>query len=182
MKNFNIIAAYLKKTRGIGYKNTLPWPKLSADMKHFRNLTQTTTFNNSVNSVIMGRSTFESMGNKCLKNRLNIVLTRSKIVNMSNNIDTPIFVNSLVEALNITNMYDRLIDQRFVIGGEDLYTQALTSKYCNKLFLTEIDLVQNIDCDRFFPQIPESFKIVSETANGDLIFREYINGSQSDSS
>lgn len=173
MKNFNIISGYLKKTRGIGFKNTLPWPKIKADMIHFRNLTQTTTLQHSVNSVIMGRSTFESMDNRCLKNRLNIVLTRSKVDNDFKGIDHPVFVNSLEEALNITNMYDKIIDQRFVIGGEELYKYAIINDHCKTVYITEIDLNEDIECDRFFPNIPESFKQVDETINKNLTFRRY---------
>jgi len=116
-----------------------------------------------------------------LKNRLNIVLTRSKIDNGSSNIDAPVFVNSLAEALSITNMFDKMVDQRFVIGGEDLYTQAITSEWCDKLYLTEIDLVEDIECDRFFPPIPRNFKQVESKQNNRLTFQEYVNVSDPNS-
>lgn len=52
----------------IGNNKGLPWPKVSADMKHFRELTTGKT-------VVMGRKTYESIG-KPLPNRKNVVLTR----------------------------------------------------------------------------------------------------------
>jgi len=46
----------------------MPWPRLAADMKHFRKLTVGGV-------VIVGRVTFENIG--LLENRLNVVLSRS---------------------------------------------------------------------------------------------------------
>lgn len=126
MQNFNIVAAHLKNNRGIGYKNTLPWSKIKEDMTHFKKLTQTVEVPQSINSVIMGKNTFDSMGNKCLKDRLNIVLTRSDVNTSTtfNGLNSPLFVNSLSDALNVSNICDRQINQKFVIGGEQLYNQA----------------------------------------------------------
>jgi len=184
MKNFNIIAAFLKKTRGIGYKNTLPWPKIKEDMSHFKNLTQTTSLQKSVNSVIMGRNTFESMGNQCLKNRLNIVLTRSNVNNISNQfngLESPIFVNSLREALDITTIADKPVGQKYVIGGEQLYRTAITDENCKKIYTTEIDSNESIQCDTFFPEIPRWFKPIDQSQSNNLTFRQYVNVSDKSS-
>ena len=63
----SIIAA-IGKNNEIGKKNKLLW-HLPADMKHFREIT-------SGRTVIMGQKTFESIGNRPLPNRRNIVLTK----------------------------------------------------------------------------------------------------------
>ncbi len=187
MKNFNIIVAFLKGTRGIGYKNTLPWNKIKEDILYFKNLTQTTTLPQMVNSVIMGRNTFESIGNKCLKNRLNIVLTSSLNNNSRtfNGLQTPIFVNSLSDALNISNVSDRHINQKFVIGGEKLYRTAIIDDNCKNIYTTEIDSNEEIQCDRFFPEIPRWFKQIDhksdQSQSNKLTFRQYRNVSDKSS-
>jgi dihydrofolate reductase len=48
----------------------MPWPALPGELKFFREKTE-----NSV--VIMGRRTFESLGLKPLKNRVNVVISRT---------------------------------------------------------------------------------------------------------
>ena len=55
---------------GVGYLNQLPWPRLKKDMIRFRRLTHGEV-------VVMGRKTWESMGRRSLKGRLNIVVTSS---------------------------------------------------------------------------------------------------------
>jgi thymidylate synthase/dihydrofolate reductase len=54
---------------GIGFNNSLPW-NVKSDMKNFRE----TTINKT---VIMGRKTWDSLKNKPLKDRRNIVVTNS---------------------------------------------------------------------------------------------------------
>ena len=72
-RKIRMIAALSEKDRVIGKDNFLPW-KISADMKHFREVTKGQT-------VVMGRKTFESIG-RPLPNRVNIVITRDR--NFSN--------------------------------------------------------------------------------------------------
>lgn len=57
---------------GIGYKNKLPWNKIEGDLLRFKHYTQ-----NQV--VVMGRNTYESLPNKPLPNRLNLVVTSQKL-------------------------------------------------------------------------------------------------------
>lgn len=54
----------------IGHQGRLPWPRLPADMRHFREVTQGQT-------VVMGRKTAESLPDALL-NRINLVVTRNK--------------------------------------------------------------------------------------------------------
>lgn len=56
------------KNLGIGYKNDLPWNKISADFKHFKNFTLNKT-------IIVGSTTFDTL--PPLKNREIKVLTRN---------------------------------------------------------------------------------------------------------
>jgi dihydrofolate reductase len=57
---------------GIGKDNQLPW-KLPNDLKMFKKIT---TSGLQGNTIIMGRKTFESIGQKPLLNRLNIVVSK----------------------------------------------------------------------------------------------------------
>ncbi len=65
---------------GIGSKGTLPWPRLSNEMKYFRRMTTGCKDSAKRNAVVMGRRTWESIPeqHRPLGNRLNIVLTRNK--------------------------------------------------------------------------------------------------------
>jgi dihydrofolate reductase len=76
MNNFTMIVAMCEKTRGIGYQGTIPW-KSKEDMAFFRTTTTTVPSEEYINVVIMGRKTFESLGSRPLKERLNIVCSRT---------------------------------------------------------------------------------------------------------
>lgn len=117
---------------GIGNEGDLPWPKNSRDMQWFRDNTKGYV-------VLMGRTTWESIGSKPLPGRVNIVVT-SKDLNgpeftihgeMKNIVDT---VKSRYPDLHI-----------WIIGGADIYEQAIP--YCDKLYLTVIN--NRFECDRY---------------------------------
>jgi dihydrofolate reductase len=69
-KNREIAIIYARSlTRNIiGVRNSMPWPALPQELKFFREKTE-----NGI--VIMGRRTFESLGQKPLKNRVNVVIS-----------------------------------------------------------------------------------------------------------
>lgn len=114
----------------IGRGNAMPW-HLPADLAHFKRTTLG-------HPVIMGRRTWESIG-RALPGRRNIVVTR-----------TPGYqapgaqvVGSLDEA------WQAVADEpeAFVIGGGELYAQALAD--ADRIYLTEI--AGEVDGDTFFP-------------------------------
>ena len=65
----SIIAA-IGKNGQLGIDNKIPWT-LKEDMQNFKNLTLN-------HHILMGRRTFESIGGKPLKNRINLLVTRNK--------------------------------------------------------------------------------------------------------
>lgn len=158
MKSFSIVAACFNKSKGIGYNGRLPWKRIPEDMKFFNEITSKCK-ENKINSVIMGRKTFESMNNKPLKNRVNIVLS-SKNDNTYNIIDgVPVISSkSLSYALNITNVKNKQIDQCFVIGGQKVFEDAMSLQKCKKIHLTQVEEKETDVSDVFFPNIPEHFK------------------------
>ncbi len=142
---YHIVA--MAKNRVIGKDNKLPW-HFSEDLKHFKNLTTGST-------VIMGRKTFESIHHatkgKLLPEREMIVLTRKGKVNLPlDAFQRVFFLHSLDEALDRKN---RITENAFIIGGEDLYRQTIDK--VDGIYLTRIDA--DYDGDAFYPEIPDSF-------------------------
>jgi len=105
----------------IGRDNQMPW-KISADLQFFKRVTMGFP-------VIMGRKTWESIG-RPLPGRRNIVVSRNPdlILNGAE------LASSLDEALNRLSETPRV----FVIGGEQLFTQAFPK--ADQLYITEIEM------------------------------------------
>lgn len=184
--SFSIVAAMLRCNRGIGFKNTLPWPRIPEDMNYFSKLT--TNNNNNIikiNSVIMGRKTWESLPKiaKPLRSRINIVVSRNPEFkkSISKNIFDPfVYVtSSLDDALKLS--YSKpWIGNTFVIGGEQIFNEAIERTDCSKIYLTQIDMHNsNIECDKFFPKIPRWMKLDKtkqiRKENYTLDFEKYVN-------
>ena len=134
MSILSLIAA-MDRNRLIGRDNTLPW-RLPEDLRHFK----ATTLGKP---VIMGRKTWESIG-RPLPGRRNIVVSR--------NPDYPLQGAERAASLDaaLTLAEDTGTDEIFVIGGGDLYRQALPR--ARRLYLTEIDASH--EGDAWFPEIP----------------------------
>ena len=95
---------------GIGFQNALPTWNLPHDMRRFRELTKD-------NIVVMGRSTYASIGNKPLKDRkLNIIITSNpdKYESIANEV---VFM-TLDQWLEYTTKTN---DDFYVIGGAVLW-------------------------------------------------------------
>ena len=127
----SIIVA-IAENNAIGKDNKLLW-NLPTDLKHFKTIT-------SGHTVIMGRKTFDSMG-KPLPNRRNIVVTRKE--------------DLLIMGAEVTNTLEHALalcaheDEVFIIGGAQIYAQALT--LTDKIYLTVVH--KNYDADTFFPEL-----------------------------
>lgn len=118
----------------IGKDNDLIW-HLSNDLKRFKALT-------NGHHIIMGRKTFESFP-KPLPNRTHIVITRQENYEAP---DAVIVVNSLADAIDAA----RKDENPFIIGGGEIYKQALT--LADKLEITRVH--SNFEnADTFFPDI-----------------------------
>jgi dihydrofolate reductase len=105
----------------IGRDNQMPW-KISADLQFFKRVTMG-------HPVIMGRKTWESIG-RPLPGRRNIIVSRNAAYEATGGE----LVGSLEEALNSLSEFPRV----FVIGGEQLFTQAFPK--ADRLYITEIDM------------------------------------------
>ncbi|TDB61758.1 dihydrofolate reductase [Arundinibacter roseus] len=107
----------------IGHNNQLLW-RLPDDLKRFKQLTLGYP-------MIMGRKTFESIG-KPLPGRTSIVLTRSGTWTY----EGVLTATSLTEALEMAQAEGK--DQCFIIGGGDIYRQALEQGIVDTLNLTYV--------------------------------------------
>lgn len=95
------------------------------------------------NIVVMGRKTFESLpGQKPLKDRINIVLTRQ---NITYDFDNVIVMHSVEEVLDYCKG-----KEAYCIGGEEIYRLFLP--YCDRAYVTLIyDHAK--EADAYFPDI-----------------------------
>ena len=118
--------------RAIGRGGTMPW-HLKADLQYFKRITMGCP-------VIMGRTTFESIG-RPLPGRQNIVLTRR-----SEPIEGATCVPSIEAAYAAAGDASRV----FVIGGASVYKAAIDTM--DRLFVTEIRTTVP-DADAYFPEI-----------------------------
>ncbi len=121
----------------IGKNNQLPW-HLPNDMKFFKNTTWAMP-------VIMGRKTFESMGNKALPGRTKIVITRQKDFQA----DGVVIVNSWNDAVFVAKETD--CKEAFVIGGGELFKETIN--IADKIYMSRVHTI--VDGDVFFPSINE---------------------------
>ena len=151
----SLIAA-VAKNRVIGNNNQLLW-HLPEDMRHFRETTRG-------KPVIMGRKTWESLPDsfRPLPGRLNIVVSR----NPAYQAPGATLAGSLEEAIRCAENAREM----FVIGGEELYRQALP--LADQLYLTEIE--KDFEGDAAFPEVlPGTWQEVSRTkqrGTGELAF------------
>jgi len=130
----------------IGRDNALPW-RLPADLRRFKALTLGHT-------VIMGRKTFESIG-KGLTGRRNLVVSRNPEFRPTGAQRVP----SLEAALAAAGPAGEV----FVIGGADLYRQALP--LAERICLTLVRARPEGDAHFPLPEQPD-WRLVSSEAHG----------------
>lgn len=149
-----IAIAAVDENWGIGYKGEL-LEHIPGDMRRFKELTEN-------NLVVMGRKTQESLPNKKLPNRINIVLTNQDLED-----EDKIFYTNLKGLdyiLSLSQIYEMgyerwqsFSDKKmpslkdiYIIGGASIYEQLLP--YCDKLYLTYIyKKYENVDT--YFPEV-----------------------------
>jgi dihydrofolate reductase len=158
MISFSIIVAADSKL-GIGKNDGLPW-HLPADLKHFKEITSSESSDKRRNVVVMGRKTWESIPEKFrpLANRLNVVISRQTHLILPAGV---VQATSLEGALNFLREKDGFhIGEVFVIGGAQIFSQAVVHPACDKIYLTRIE--QEFECDAFFPDVLQQFVQVGQ--------------------
>ena len=129
-----IIVAY-DSNRAIGQGGDLPWGRsLPADLANFKRLTKGS-------DIIMGRKTFESIGRRRLPDRENIVIS-----------SRPTGVKGVLTAVNLESALALARYKTFIIGGAQVYDDALNTPEIDTIYATEVNAAFP-DADTFFPEL-----------------------------
>lgn len=152
---------------GIGKNNDLLW-HLPKDMKFFKETT-------SNHHILTGRKNYLSIPKKFrpLPNRVNIVLTRDLNFNEPN----CIIKHNLDDAINFAKENNE--QELFIIGGGEIYKQAIALNLVDKMYITHVHT--RLEADTFFPKIDlekwhitcEQFVEKDEKNKYDLTFTTY---------
>jgi dihydrofolate reductase len=154
---FSLIVAH-DQDLGIGKNNQLPW-RIPQDLKHFREVTSSVSQADLKNAVVMGRKTWESIPAKQrpLPKRQNIILTRNDASGFA---ELDVLIAKTLEDA-IVKAQQLQCESCFVIGGAEVYRQALSSPDFRRLYTTEI--MGTFDCDVFFPKYSSLFTLVEQS-------------------
>jgi dihydrofolate reductase len=130
-----VAIAAMAENRAIGNAGALPW-HLPEDFEHFKRTTMG-------HVLLMGRKTWESIGQKPLPGREHWVISRSL-----ESADQARVFASLEAAL--AEKTDKTV---FIAGGQEVYAQALP--YCEAVILTQVK--GQYDGDSFMPSFEAQF-------------------------
>lgn len=131
-----IIGIWAQDEQGvIGKDQVLPW-SLPAELQHFK---KTTIGHN----LLMGRVTFDGMGQRALPKRLSLILTRDVDYKVDN--DCVLIFHSVQDILEWYEKQDRNL---YVIGGKQIFT--IFEPYLDEIVKTDIHA--SYDGDTYFPE------------------------------
>lgn len=162
---------------GIGIHNKIPW-NIPQDLELFKKITCDVNCYFKKNAVIMGKNTWNSLSNKPLKNRINIIITSKpdEIINIDNVYSFKSFDESLDFCDNCI-----FINKIFVIGGKTLYDLCLYNhKYSSKIDNIHLSIIKNkYECDTFInlKHIIKNYNynIHDIVFNSNFIYIKYLN-------
>jgi dihydrofolate reductase len=138
MKLSIIVAA--SENNAIGKNNQMLW-NLPEDMRFFKNTTWGLP-------LIMGRKTYEALGNKPLAGRFNIVISRQPGYKAGNQEVRE--ADSLLKAIELAKKMDA--KEVFIGGGGQIYKESIL--LCDTIYMTRV--FTTLDGDAFFPEIPQN--------------------------
>lgn len=144
----SIIAA-ISENRALGKDNKLLW-HIPEDLKRFKELTKG-------HVVIMGRKTYESIG-RPLPNRINVVITRDQNFNTPGVIVAGSLRAGIEKGEGRGGLEGREGLEIFVIGGGQIYEQAMP--LADRLYLTIVE--GEYEADTFFPDYSEFKKVIEK--------------------
>jgi len=124
--------------------NGLLW-HIKTDFQHFKSITLG-------HPIIMGRKTFESIG-KPLPNRENIIVTR----NQNFSAFGCQIASDLIKAIELARTKDN--QEIFIIGGGEIYRQAMEQQLVDRLYITHVQ--GDFQADIFFPNYSH-FKLLKQ--------------------
>ena len=130
---FNVILA-TDKNGGFSYNNKLPW-KFIKDFNFYNTITSS-NINSSSNILIMGRKTWESMNCSIPKNRIAFVITNNPNFYKDREKKNLYFFSSFNESLSYACHFKNSLV--WVIGGYQIYDEALNHSHCASIYYTSI--------------------------------------------
>lgn len=147
---------------GIGKDNGLPWPKLRADLRHFKKTTSTASPGKR-NAIVMGRKTWESkeVGRSPLPNRLNVVVSR-----MAYEVPAGVIAaRTLDEALAVPE-----VESIFLVGGAGVLLDAIDRPDLRHVYLTRVET--HYECDVLMPNLDQR-GFVKQVWEGEIAAEEH---------
>jgi dihydrofolate reductase len=150
---FDVVAAVLEQSYGIGANGGLPWPPHAKDRAHVKSLT-------TGGVLIMGRKTFESIPNGLPEREIIVVTSRTN----------PSIANTCPNLQAALDMAANVFPSKpvFVFGGARLYAEAMLHHECRRMYITWMcHHHQTLSPDTFFPRFDHwtetmSYEIDSE--------------------
>lgn len=130
------IVAAVDLCGAIGFEGRLPWPRIRADMRHFRSLTMG-------RPVIMGRRTWESLGMSALPGRYNVVVSRSLRAERGHQWSSVPSPEAALEEVSSA-------PEAFAIGGAAVFSAFLP--VASRLYVTHVRGL--FAADAYFPAWP----------------------------
>jgi len=149
----NVISA-LDDKNGIGKNNKIPW-HIKEDLVRLKKLTLG-------NAVVLGRNTYESMvwyydrSGRSMPGKLYMVVTRNPNYNLAR--ENASVVSSVEDAIQKAQQIGE--KDVFIIGGEQIFKEALGKGLVQRLYLTKVQ--GDFGADTFFPDYSDFKKIISE--------------------
>lgn len=122
--------------RAIGIHNQIPW-YMPEDLKYFKRMTLG-------HHILMGRKNLESLNNRLLPKRSNIIVTRNPFFLVSGGL----VVHTVEEGIRLAQEHGE--EELFIIGGEQIYRAAWP--YLNRIYITLIETTVP-EANVFFPEI-----------------------------
>ena len=183
---FQVVAA-ATRALGIGRDGALPF-RLPPDLKYFQALTQGTSgAPGAENAVVMGRKTWESLPARFrpLPGRLNVVLSRTAGAGAAGDENSAGAANAppapgaataekgsafsgatvcagLDAALALLEAREG-VERVFVVGGGEVYREALRHPACEAVHLTAVEADPEPECDTFFPELGPEYALWAAT-------------------
>ncbi|GAA5940083.1 dihydrofolate reductase [Sporobolomyces koalae] len=162
-----LIVAATRTNHAIGRASSLPW-RLSNEMAYFARMTKgelgsdAQSSTRHINSVIMGRKSWQGIPSRFrpLPDRVNVVVSRQPDYELGESgSNTTHLANSIEGAINLLRTRAPDTNRHFLIGGAQLYNEALSSSssrhgevrstyLVDRVLLTRID-TDYPDCDTF---------------------------------
>jgi len=139
MQPIHLILA-IDENYGIGKNGGIPW---DSDLGYFKKITTTTQDPRKKNALVMGRLTYKSMPifRICMSRKC-VVVTSTEYVPYASTSRS--FQDAILECQN-----DESIENIFIIGGSDMYKEALDGGFVDHIYLTRVR--SSYDCDTSVP-------------------------------